>query len=681
MSTAATAAHRHVGRSPAAVLIWAAAGVLIAAMTALPFTVPAAVVGGDLGYLLVDLVQGSVYLAVAGILVRRRVRGPVTVLLTAAGATGALAAGVNQYALAWLSGLPLPAGSWALWAQSWLYLPWLAMAAIILPLLLAKPARPQRFLWPAAIIITAHTIVLAVQPASLQRAGDWPNPLGIPAAAEALPIVTGASVTLMLTALTLLWRRWRHSHGPDRLALSWFLAGDLLLVAALLMDVSGLSHQSPYGSVLAWTTQLATLPLLPGAILVVALRGAVWPGRGAAGRALVWSLMSLGVAWAYAFTIGWLVTALRLRAGLELSILAAGIVALVFEPVRSRLQRAANHLAYGDRRDPLSVLSRLSAGLVNEDPGDFRAAVDGLTADLRLAGIKIDLARGNGWEHFTQSGAQTTGPIELSLPHNAEVVGRMHIHLRPGDQLRPADFELLGQVSRQLAAALVHRRQEIDLHRSRIVLVTARAEERRRLARDLHDDLGPTLAGIALGLRAASNNLAAGRADTVPALLAALSDQSTIAAEGIRRIALDLRSPWLQADDLLGALRQRISALRHDGAPHWSIDAPGELPALSAAVEVAAYRVTDEALTNVLRHADARNCHLTVSVRDDNLRVDIADDGVGLQALRRAGTGLTAMRERAEELGGSLELTSIPSSGTRVRLTLPLGSSLPSGPR
>jgi signal transduction histidine kinase len=102
-----------------------------------------------------------------------------------------------------------------------------------------------------------------------------------------------------------------------------------------------------------------------------------------------------------------------------------------------------------------------------------------------------------------------------------------------------------------------------------------------------------------------------------------------------------------------------------------TIDAPERLPALSAAVEVAAYRIVQEALSNVVRHAQAQNCRIHLSV-DDALCLEIDDDGVGMPSDRQAGVGLSSMRERAEELGGICLVEALPAGGTRVWARLPL---------
>ncbi|HEY6405954.1 MAG TPA: ATP-binding protein, partial [Ktedonobacteraceae bacterium] len=112
--------------------------------------------------------------------------------------------------------------------------------------------------------------------------------------------------------------------------------------------------------------------------------------------------------------------------------------------------------------------------------------------------------------------------------------------------------------------------------------------------------------------------------------------------------------------------REQSNGLRVD------VRAPDALPALPAAVEVAVYRVTQEALANVVRHAQAHTCRICLEARDGVFQAEVTDDGVGLQEGYRAGVGLLSMRERAEELGGTCTIAQVPGGGTQVWVQLPL---------
>jgi signal transduction histidine kinase len=238
-----------------------------------------------------------------------------------------------------------------------------------------------------------------------------------------------------------------------------------------------------------------------------------------------------------------------------------------------------------------------------------------------------------------------------------------------GEAFSPADLRLLDDLARQAHVAAHAVRLTTDLQRSRERLVSAREEERRRLRRDLHDGLGPQLAGLTLKLDAARNLL--GRdTQAADALLGELKIQTQSAIADIRRLVYDLRPPALDDLGLIGALREQIAQYQYHQLSI-TIDAPEQLPALPAAVEVAAYRIAQEALTNVVKHAKARRCRISLGV-SSGLCLDIRDDGCGLLSGRRAGIGLNSMRERAAELGGRCEISPAPGGGTCVVAWLPL---------
>ncbi len=213
-----------------------------------------------------------------------------------------------------------------------------------------------------------------------------------------------------------------------------------------------------------------------------------------------------------------------------------------------------------------------------------------------------------------------------------------------------------------------------DLQRSRERLVTTREEERRRLRRDLHDGLGPTLSSLPLKLDVAGDLM---EQDPVAAreLLRGLKEQSQSAVADIRRLVYELRPPALDELGLVGAIREIAAQYTRNGL-RVSVDAPEELSLLPAAVEVAAYRITQEALTNVARHAAASECVVRVALDEaaGALHLEIRDDGSGIPPGHARGVGLSSMRERAEELGGNCVVESAVMGGTLVHATLPSGS-------
>jgi signal transduction histidine kinase len=200
--------------------------------------------------------------------------------------------------------------------------------------------------------------------------------------------------------------------------------------------------------------------------------------------------------------------------------------------------------------------------------------------------------------------------------------------------------------------------------------VTAREEERRRLRRDLHDGLGPSLAALVIRLE-----LADGLLGTDPAaartVIGELKSEAQNAVTEIRRLVYELRPPSLDELGLVGAIRENAARLMPPGGPAFTVTAPERLPSLPAAVEVAAYRIAQEAMTNLVRHSGASSCDIRVDL-NGALELEVRDDGCGLGADHRVGVGLASMRERAAELGGRCTVETAARGGTIVRAELPV---------
>jgi signal transduction histidine kinase len=269
----------------------------------------------------------------------------------------------------------------------------------------------------------------------------------------------------------------------------------------------------------------------------------------------------------------------------------------------------------------------------------------------------------------------------LPLVYQAETVGYLVVAPRtPGESFGPADQVLLENIARQAGAAIHAVQLTTDLQRSRQRLVTAREEERRRLRRDLHDGLGPVLASQGLKL-AAIRQLVGRDLAAAEQLLDEVMAQTEATVADVRRLVYALRPPALDELGLVAAIRDHL--LEADGDSSLSMglqvtvhEPAGGLPPLGAAVEVAAYRIALEGLTNVVRHAGAEHCVISFSLDSSApngiLQLEIRDDGVGLRERFKTGVGLTSMRERAEEVGGTFVVERSSEGGTRLMARLPL---------
>jgi signal transduction histidine kinase len=276
----------------------------------------------------------------------------------------------------------------------------------------------------------------------------------------------------------------------------------------------------------------------------------------------------------------------------------------------------------------------------------------------------------DGRQLLAESGRRPAAVRSLLIAYRGEEVGRL---LLPRDgvraQLVTRDERLLADVVRQAAAAARASALAAELQASREQLVAAREEERRRLRRDLHDGLGPTLGAVVLRIDTA-RNLAAARPEESDRLLRQVRDDVSAALTDVRRLVHDLRPPALDDLGLAGAVRQQAERLL---APRVAVTVDaGETADLPAAVEVAAYRIASEALANVAKHASATRVRTSLKRDDDGaLVVTVADDGVGIAPGAPAGVGLVSLRERAAELGGHCTVECPATGGTVVRAVLP----------
>jgi signal transduction histidine kinase len=391
-------------------------------------------------------------------------------------------------------------------------------------------------------------------------------------------------------------------------------------------------------------------------------------------RTLVYGALTACVAGIYVLAVVALGALFQAQGHLAVSLSATGLVAVLFQPLRSRLQRGVNRLMYGERDDPYAVTSRLGrrleATLVPE--AVLPTVVETIAQALKLPYAAILLQDGNGYRTAASYGSPRGESETLPLIYQREEIGQLVLSPRaPGEGFSDADRDLLEDLARQAEVAVHAVRLTADLQSSRERLVATREEERRRLRRDLHDGLGAQLAGLNVQA-GALRRLIPRDPDAAEEVVVELREELRTAISDIRRLVYDLRPPALDDLGLAEALRRLAERYGSEGEQlRMLVEAPEDLPSLPAAVEVAVYRITQEALTNVARHARARTCVVRLAVKND-VALQIVDDGVGIPAQRSAGVGLSSMRERASELGGSCVVEPVPKGGTQVLVRLPL---------
>jgi signal transduction histidine kinase len=353
------------------------------------------------------------------------------------------------------------------------------------------------------------------------------------------------------------------------------------------------------------------------------------------------------------------------------AVIATAAAAVVFNPLRSALQRNANRLMFGERDNPVAVLTQMGERL--ETTGSPEAALreiaETVARAFRLSYVAIQLEGEPSASVSYGLPAQTVYP--LAMVYQGETVGRLIVSGRArGEELSAKDIQVLETIARQAGAAAQTLKLTRDLQQARKQLVGAREEERRRIRRDLHDGLGPQLASQKLSLDAL-DRLIQTDPGAARELILELKAQSTTAIEDIRGLIYNLRPPVLDDLGLIDALREFLARFPEE-QPEIRIRSETRLPALPAAVELAAYRIVQEAVNNVVRHAGAEHCDVFLFIEANHLRLDIIDDGGGMPADVHEGIGLRSMFERAEELGGRVEFGSRSGGGIRVSAYLPL---------
>ncbi len=407
-------------------------------------------------------------------------------------------------------------------------------------------------------------------------------------------------------------------------------------------------------------------------------------------RSLVYGALIVSVIGLYMIVVGVAGALFQSVGNTLLAILATGLIAVLFHPLRQRLQRGINRLMYGERDDPYAALSRLGrrleASLAPE--AVLPTVVTTVREVLKLPYVAIYLKQDHSGNKIIAESASPSLRAEggrirvpgmereghcIPVIHQGETLGYLVLGPRaPNEAFSSTDLRLLDDLAPQVGVAVHAVRLTADLQRSREQLVLAREEERRRLRRDLHDDLAPTLASLGLTASTAAD-LIATNPETATALVKELQTEIRATVGNIRRLVYDLRPPTLDELGLLAAVRER--AAQYSNAPDGfdvSVEAPAELPVLPAAVEVAAYRIVQEALENVSKHSQARGCAIRFA-NHNGLEIEIIDDGIGLPSNITPGVGLRSMRERAEELGGSCGIGRGVNGGTRVLACLPIG--------
>lgn len=599
-----------------------------------------------------------------------RPRHRVGWLLLGVGAMQAASLLLANYGLAGIydASRDLPGERWAAWVSEWL---WPAAYWLVPTLLLAVfstgrvPSPRWRPVAIAAIVVSLVSMAgwALLPPEENDVVGLFPDgyQAPVPTSLHTSGVLTGAGllvgVATIAASLAALVQRYRRARGTEREQIEWVLVGALVMV--VLLAAAGASPE-PAGPLLLG----AAMVPLPVAVAVAIARHRLWDIDVVFSRSLVFAVLTSGVLAFYGACVLVLGHALGARTGAPL--VATALVAVGIQPLHERVRRLVNRVVYGERDDPAAALRRLGMQLRGAGATDqlLSDVVEVIRRVLRVSYVAV-LQHD---EVVAACGRPASMVERLPLTHRGEVVGTLVVGIDRGDRLRPADRRTIAALAPHLAVAAHAHGLAAALARAHLRLLEARADERERLRRDLHDGVGPTLAALALEVDR-GRLLVDADPKSAGELLDRLSARIRETVGIVRGIVDDLRPPVLDEHGLIGALRETADRFADGLAVTVSA---GPLPSsIPLDVELAIYRIASEAITNAARHARAGRCDVHLRF-DDSVEVRVVDDGIGLPVDAREGVGLPSMRRRAADVGGTLSVQGGPNGGTCVEARLPL---------
>lgn len=604
-------------------------------------------VGQDALFVFVDASVALVYGAVAGVLLARRWHA-VSWLLALASIGGGMAAFGGAYrgtTVSW--GWPsLPQVE--MWF-GWTWVPGTVSLIIVVPWLMRDRALGpwSRVGLALGIVITgALTVQRAVFPMSDPR------------------VLLGAVVVMgLVTAAAVAWRARHEPAERDHVALGWLTVG---VTAMALSFLPLLWYAIP-----PWTMAVLHLVcqlLFSGAILVVVLRQQLWGIDLAVSRALVAGILAVLLVGAYVIAVLGVQGAVG---DTRASQVAAAVVVVLAAPfLRQWAGRRVGALVYGQALEPHRAVRAMGAGFASDDE---RALLDVLVAQLAASMRLQSVAVTSGGATVASYGVPSDNVLELPVVHRGQEIGVLVVTAPPGEWLGARTVKAVADLSDLVAAgvALTLALHEADAARER--LTSARLQERKVIRRELHDGLGPWLAGLRLGMQGVRNAVRP-NPELAESLLDSLSAELDQRIADVRTLSHSLLPPAIEQLGLAAALQELAARWEQTGMHVRLRCAP--LPALAAPVAAAAYAIASESITNAAKHSGTHTCAVTVDVVEGSLRVVCSDDGAGLDPGAREGVGLRAMVERASELGGEVVVGPNGRRGTRVTARVPLEPSV-----
>ncbi|GAA1517981.1 sensor histidine kinase [Nocardioides humi] len=571
----------------------------------------------------------------------------------------------------------LPGAGLAVHASAWLSAPGGFLAITVLPWLL-RPDRltpVRRALAATGVVVSAVIMLLS---ATSQQDGAPENPLALddtalgPLLGHLVWPSLWVSAAVGLLAVVDVVRQWRQeprdgarAYGVLALAVTLMFVGMAILQFWPESWWRGVAE--PLGIPVVAVAQL----LLCLSVVVVVLR--TWD-RGldvAVPRLAVWGLLSSLVVVLYVTLVSVTSRLLPMSDDAIRTVVVAGL-ALVIHPLRQWLQSRVDQLVHGGAADPVKLLTQLGRQVRGGARDVLPALVETVRGGLRLGRVEVvsaDEPRVVASAGPDRPGIEPDRQVTLRLVVDDRHVGDLTAQAAPGQRLEGRTVRVLTSLSDVLALGLDLTQTNLRLRAASERLGEVRHEERRMLRRELHDGMGPALAGVGLGLAAAQRRL---RHDPEGAseLIDRMRAELTRRTEDVRLLARSLLPAQLDDGDLGEALEVLAERFRGAGL---GVRTRVEATGLDTRQQIAIYHVATEALMNTHRHARAGTVDVLVTTTPEGaVLLDVTDDGCGIAGSPRGGVGLVSMRERADELGGHVVVEPRgEAAGTRVRMVLP----------
>jgi signal transduction histidine kinase len=647
---------------------------------------------GDLQFL-IPLVPAVALYVWIGATIASRARNPIGWIFLSVIAFFSIGSVAGYYATLALVRHPgrLPFGVAAAWIDRWV------MVACLTPFILVfllfptgdTPTRRWRWLlWTILSLIGLEIAGLALTPgrmtgafANLQPVRVV-NPLGLPVARSVMDVVTviiGLALFVSgLASVAALIVRYRRAAAEERQQIRWLAYVGLATTVSILLgfatDPGGRGHGAlvVVNNVLFLTTFVLLVLGIPIACAVAILKYRLYDLDVVVKKSIVFAALAVFIAAVYAAIVGGVGAVVGARSDTTLSFVAATALAVLFQPARERARRLADRIVYGKRATPYEVLSefseRMGETFATDDILPRMAAIVAGGTGASSAAVLLDLGgRLREVARSTPNGTATGERHEFEVRHQGELLGAIAVEMPASDPMNPSKEKLVRDLAAQAGLVLRNVRLIEDLRASRQRLVAAQDEERRKLERNLHDGAQQQLVALAVQLRLAEQ-MVGKDPDKERELLHRLQGAAGEALEELRDLARGIYPPLLADKGLAAALEAQ--ARRSPVTVSVDADGVGRYP---QEIEAAVYFCSLEALNNIAKYAKATSASMRLRRENGHLRVEIADDGVGFDPVAaREGTGLRGMADRLDAVGGRLEISSTPGTGTRIAGIVPL---------